>query len=105
MAHELYADPRNRVPTLQTLTVVLEAHEDPTMDPAKRAIEIFGTPEKAYEALSLHWHRTRERYPVWGVAKALESLEKTLSVPPEKSIFNHPLPPPKGVDDWFDTTR
>jgi hypothetical protein len=71
------------------------------MDVAKRAIEIFGTPEKAYAALSGHWQRVRERYPVYGVAAGLESLEKMLAVPSEKSIFNQPLQAPAGPDDWF----
>ena len=42
------------------------------MSPA-RAIELFGTPEKAYDALSGHWQRTRERFPVYGVAAGLGS--------------------------------
>ena len=83
------------------LLLVLEAYENPAMDSAKRAVEIFGTPEKAYDALCSHWQRIRERLPVYGVASALESLEKTLAVPKEKSIFNQPLPSPKGPDEWF----
>lgn len=102
MARSLYADPQNRVPTLQTLLLVLEAYENPDMDTAARAIEIFGTPEKAYEALCNHWYRTREHFPVYGVAKALESLERQLNTPKEESIFNKPLPPPAGPDSWFD---
>jgi tetratricopeptide (TPR) repeat protein len=102
LGRSLYdAGVQNRTPTLLVLLVVLEAHENPQMDVAKRAIEIFGTPEKAYEALSLHWRRTRERFPVFGVASGLESLEKTLAIPAEKSIFNEPPPPPTGPDEWF----
>lgn len=100
-ARSLYADPQNRVPTLLTLLLVLEAHENPEMDTAARAVEIFGTPEKAYEALCNHWYRTRERFPVYGVAKALESLERQLEIPKDKSIFNQPLSPPSGPDAWF----
>ena len=101
LGQALYADPRNRVPTLMLLLLVLEAHENPAMDFTKRAIEIFGTPEKAYEALTGHWQRTRERLPIYGVAGALESLEKTLDIPKEKSIFKQPLQAPVGPDDWF----
>lgn len=101
-ARSLYDEGRqNRTPTLLMLLLVLEAHENPEMDVAKRAIELFGTPEKAYEALSSYWQRTRERFPVYGVAAGLESLEKTLSVVPDKSIFNRPPPPPAGPDEWF----
>lgn len=101
-ARTLYKEPQNRVPTLLTLLLVLEAHENPEMDTAARAIEIFGTPEKAYEALSNQWFRTRERFPVYGVAKALESLERQLKIPKEDSVLDKPLPSPAGPDMWFD---
>jgi hypothetical protein len=102
LGRSLYdAGKQNHTPTLLMLLVVLEAHENPSMDVAKRATELFGTPEKAYEALSSHWRRTRERFPVYGVATGLESLEKTLSIPAEKSVFNEPPPPPAGPDEWF----
>lgn len=103
LGRSLYADPRNRVPTLMILLLVLEAHENTAMDSTLRAIEIFGTPEKAYEALCGHWQRTRERFPVYGVATALETFEKSLAIPQEKSIFNKPLQAPQGPDDWFNS--
>lgn len=101
MARAMYAQPSNRTPTLMILLVVLEAHENPEMDVARRAIEVFKTPEAAYEALSGHWQRTRERFPVFGVAGALEELEKMLGIPAAESIFNQALQPPAGPDEWF----
>ncbi len=102
LAHSLYADGKsNRMPTLMVLMLVLEAKQTPTMDVAARAIELFGTPQKAYETLAMHWQRTRERFPVYGVAAGLESLEKLLEIPPEKSILNQPLPAPLDTDDMF----
>ena len=101
LGKSLYADPRNRVTTLMILLLVLEAYDNPAMDCSGRAIEIFGTPEKAYEALTGHWQRTRERFPIYGVAEALESLEKSLAIPKNKSIFNQPLQAVVGPDDWF----
>lgn len=102
LGRSLYdAGEQNRTPTLLMLLLVLEARENPSMDVEQRAIELFGTPEKAYEALSSHWRRTRERFPVYGVASGLESLERTLAIPAEKSIFNQPPPPPAGPDEWF----
>jgi hypothetical protein len=90
LLQHLYEDPHNRVPTLSVMLVVLEAYQHPEMDTAKRAVEIFGTPEKAYEAFKNHWLRTRGRYPVYGVTKALESLETTLKISPENSVFARP---------------
>ena len=101
MARSLYASGRNSTPTLLILLLVLETHENPSMDSAKRAVELFVTPEKAYEALSGHWQRTRDRFPVYGIAAALKSLEKTLAVPEGKSIFNQPLQSNSGAHDWF----
>lgn len=101
-ARELYDEAlQNRVPTLVTLIFVLEAHEDPSMDLAKRAVELFGTPRKAYEALSNHWLRTSEGFPVYGVAETLQSLENTLSIPPAESIFRKPQPPAWSADKYF----
>ncbi|MES2658434.1 MAG: hypothetical protein V4689_07435 [Verrucomicrobiota bacterium] len=101
LGRSLYQNPQNRTPTLKTLIFVLEAHENPDLDTTARAIEIFGTPEKAYEALSAHWLRTRERFPIYGVAKTLQALEKLLKIPSEQSVLNRPLPPPAGPQDWF----
>jgi hypothetical protein len=102
LARSLYAQGRkNRTPTLRMVLLVLEAHAHPSMDPARRAVELFGTPEKAYAALSGHWQRTRDRFPVFGVAPALQSLEATLSIPEEKSLLRQTLPPPRHPDDDF----
>lgn len=101
LARSLYAERINHTPTLLILMLVLEAHENPEMNVVERALEIFETPEKAYEALTGHWQRTRERFPVYGVAGALEELEKRLAVPAEQSIFNQALQSPAGPDDWF----
>ncbi len=101
LATNLYADEKNRMPTLLFLLFTLEFHQNPGIDPVKRAIEIFGSPEKAYESLCLNWQRTKERFPVYGVARTLEALEKMLSVPADKSIFNKPLQPRPMTDDVF----
>ena len=102
LGRRLYAQgSKNHTPTLLCLLLVLEARENPAMDVAGRAVELFGSAAKAYDVLCNHWRRTRERFPVYGVAPALESLEKSLSIPNEKSILNQPLPPPPNPDDWF----
>ena len=101
LARALYVQTQNRTPTLLILLLVLEAHENPAMDSAQRAIELFETPEKAYAALTGHWQRTREYFPVFGVAAALESLEKSLAISPEQSIFKQPLSPATELDSGF----
>jgi tetratricopeptide (TPR) repeat protein len=102
LGRSLHAERINHTPTLLILLFVLEAHENPQMDTLQRALELFGTPEKAYEALTGHWQRTRERFPVHGVAASLESLEKSLAVPADKSIFKQEIPGAGSVDDWFE---
>lgn len=102
LARSLFeASRQNRTPTLRMLLVVLEVHEDPSMDVARRAVELFGSPEAAYAALCGHWQRTRDRFPVFGLASAMKSLERSMSIPQEKSIFKRALPPPPNPDDWF----
>ena len=102
LARTLYAEgPQNRTPTLRMLLLVLEAHENPSLDVAARAIELFGDLQQAYDALGGHWRRTRERFPVFGVSAGIEALERQLAIPSEKSIFNEPPPPPVGPDEWF----
>ena len=102
LGRSLYAEgERNHTPTLLILLLVLEAWENPEMDSAARAVELFETPEKALDALGGHWMRTRERFPVYGVAKAIEALERQLKISSENSVFNQPPPPPMDPDDMF----
>ncbi len=101
LGHELFQKPYNRLPTLKTLLLVLEAHENPAMDTEARAIELFGSAEDAYKSLSLHWRRTDDRFPVYGTAATLQALEKTLHIPAAESVLNQPLPPPRGPAQWF----
>lgn len=102
LARKLYGEgPINRTPTMKALLFVLEAWENPKMDLKARAIEIYGTPENAYDALSVHWSRVRDGFPVHGVSAVIALLEEQLSIPKDKSVLNKPLPPPGGPDEWF----
>lgn len=102
LARKLYGEgPINRTPTMKALLFVLEAWENPKMDLKARAIEIYGTPENAYDALSVHWSRVRDGFPVHGVSAVIDLLEEQLSIPKDKSVLNKPLPPPGGPDEWF----
>jgi hypothetical protein len=71
------------------------------MDLLASAIAIYETPENAYEALSAHWERTRDGFPVHGVSAAIVLLEDRLSIPKDQSVLNKPSPPPGGPDEWF----
>ena len=101
LGQRLYAQKTNRTPTLLVLLLVLEAHENPALDTTQRATALFGTPQKAYEALCNHWLRGNDRFPVFGVAATLEALEKLLAVSPEKSIFAKSLQLPQAQEDLF----
>jgi hypothetical protein len=101
-ARMLYAQGKiNHTPTLKALLFVFQAWENPQMDLLASAVEIFGTPENAYEILSMHWRRTREGFPVYGVSQAILLLEERLVVPKDKSVLNLPLLAPGGPDEWF----
>ncbi len=101
LARSLYADPSHHRPTLKVLLYALECHADPGRDVEKLALEIFGDPKTAYKALKLHWERTREGYPMDGVAEGLARMENLLGVPMLESILAKPPPPPPSLDDWF----
>jgi tetratricopeptide (TPR) repeat protein len=101
LARKLYANPSNRVTTLVSLLFVLEERESPSKAPDLRAIELFGSPKAAYRELGDFWVNTKQRYPVDGIAAALQGLEWRLLVPEEKSIFKIPLPPEIDPNTWF----
>ena len=102
LARSMHAEGvKNHTPTFLCILFTLEAHQNPDADAAELAVRIFGTPEKAYAVLSLYWQRTSERFPVFGVAKAMASLEDSLNLPTEKRVLLQPLPPPRSPDQWF----
>jgi len=101
LARSLHEDRRHRTPTLLMLLYVLECHADPDRDVEKLALEIFGSAEKAYKALTLHWLRTREGFPMDGVALGIARMEGLLGVPLPESVLGRPPQPPPSLDDWF----
>lgn len=101
MARRLFASPSNRLPVLGCVLLAMESRADPKKSPVELALAIFGTARNAYEPLCDYWVRVRERYPLDGVAAALQGLEKQLAIPPEKSVFKRPLQQLEGPDDWF----
>jgi hypothetical protein len=62
---------------------------------------VFPSHESAYEILSSQWLRTRDQFPVFGVAQAIALLESELKIPEEKSPLKKDLPPPMDPEDYF----
>lgn len=104
LARVLHArSPQNRTPTLLMLLYVFECHADPGLDVESKAVDLFGSPRRAYDALSKYWLRSRDGYPVHGMAKGLKALETTLNIATKDSVLNQtPLPPPD-PSAWFRT--
>ena len=102
LARFLHASsPQNRTPTLMMLLYVFECHADPDLDVESKAVALYGSPRQAYDALSKYWLRSRDGYPVHGMAKGLKALETTLKIPAKDSVLNQtPLPPPD-PSVWF----
>ena len=94
LARSLYQNRSNRTLTLECVYFTLEVYANPAViDPERLAIGLFGSAENAYKSLSNYWLRTREHFPVHGVAAALKAFETQLGIPADKSIFlQHPEP-------------
>lgn len=103
LARRLFAESKkNRTPTLLVLMLVLESRLEPVDDPVERAVALFGgSTEKAYRELSRYWLRTREGYPMHGMAQVLQGLETRLLIPLEQSVLRQGRMPPAGPDNWF----
>jgi len=80
---ELLANPRNRVPTLLCIAYVLECRFDPPEDPVARAVEIFGSEEKALRNLGSYFLNIYDRLPMDGVELAVRLLEYRRGIRPE----------------------
>lgn len=87
--------------TLMALLYTLRYHEDPEQPVMDLVDRTFPSHEVAYRVLSDTWVRTRENYPVHGVARAIVLLETELGIPEEKSPLNTIVPPPMNPDDYF----
>lgn len=101
MARRLYATPSNRIPALNCVLLALESRADPSKSPTELALAIFDDAKSAHDQLSDYWVRVRERFPLDGVASALQGLEKQLAIPAEKSVFKRHLQPMDSPEDWF----
>jgi len=101
MAREMSENPSNRTTTFNSILFALEEKDSPSPNPAAHATQIFGSEKEAYDELSLYWLRENERFPVNGVAAALQAFETKSGIPADKSIFRKIGRRDEGPDDWF----
>lgn len=101
IAKRLHKEQGARNATMLSLLYTLGYHEDPTQSVTGLIDSIFPSHEAAYQVLSNLWMRTRDRYPVYGVAQGIALLEAEFKIPAEKSVLNQPVPPPMNPEDYF----
>jgi hypothetical protein len=75
-------------PMVLAVLFTMEMRADPQRDALELALELFQTPENAYQQLGTFWLRPQQRFPTDGVAAALVALEIRLLMPPEASVLN-----------------
>jgi hypothetical protein len=80
---ELLEVPTNRVPTLLCIRYVLEQKIHPSDDPVGRAVEIFGSREKALRNLGSYFLNIYDRLPMEGVETVVRMLEYHKGICPE----------------------
>jgi len=105
LALEIKDEQGRAMPTMLGLLYTLGFHQDPDQPVLELIDSIFPSREVAYEILGTQWLRTRDRFPVHGIAKALARLEKLLNVPEEKSILKQTPQAPMDPDDYFSRER
>jgi hypothetical protein len=102
LARQLYQSRNNRTPTLLAVLFVLEINANPQLDGMKLALALYGDETNAYDGLSSHWLRKKERFPAGeGLAAVLMELEKRLGILPDKSVFQVKDTTPLQQDDWL----
>jgi len=88
-------------PTINGLSYTLKYHENPSQPVMALIDSIFPSRDAAYETLSSQWQRTRDRFPLFGVAEAIALLESDLGIAREASVLRQELPLPVNPDDYF----
>lgn len=101
LAEEIKAEQSRTLPTMLGLLYTLNFHQNPDQPVMALVDSIFPSRELAYDILGNQWLRTRDRFPVHGIAKAIAQLEQLLKVPGESSIFKQELQKPLDLDDYF----
>jgi hypothetical protein len=102
---EIEADGGPMPPTTYGLSYTLRHHENPSLPVRELVDSIFPSRQAAYETLGSQWLRTRDHFPLHGVAEAVALLESDLEIPPERSVLKQDVPPPMDPDDYFTPKR
>ena len=88
-------------PTFYGLSYTLKYHEDRSRSILALIDSTFPSRPAAYETLSSQWQRTRDRFPLFGVAEAIALLESDMKIPSVESVLKEDLQPPMDIEDYF----
>lgn len=99
LALEIRAEQGRLPPTVLGLLYTLQFHENPSIDTMTLLDSVFPDRRFAYQVLGDQWMRTRDYFPVDGIAPVLRLLEKEFGIPKEDSILNKELPSPMNIDE------
>lgn len=99
LAREISEEQSRVPPTVFGLLYTLNYHDDPTQDVLALVDSIFPSRRVAYKILSNQWMRTRDYFPVDGIARVVPLLEKELGIPEEESILKAELRSPMNPDE------
>ncbi|MEP3213080.1 MAG: hypothetical protein ABJQ29_07805 [Luteolibacter sp.] len=105
LAEEIAKTEGGRTATVLNLLYSLRYFANPEQPVGTLIDSVFPDRKTAYELLSRQWVRTRDRYPVHGIARAISLLEMQLGIPSARSILKQKLPSPVRVDDMFPAGR
>ncbi len=99
LAREIKEEQPSVPPTVLGLLYTLNYHKDPEQDVLALAASIFPGRKIAYEILGNQWMRTRDYFPVDGIARVIPLLEKELGIPEKDSVLKVELPSPMNPDE------
>ncbi|MFK7849531.1 MAG: hypothetical protein AB8D78_01015 [Akkermansiaceae bacterium] len=101
LLEEIKEEQGRSLPTMLGLQYTLSYHQDPEQPVMELIDSVFPSRKVAYEILGLQWQRTRDRFPVYGIATALALLESQFGVEEKDSILKQELRQPMDVEDYF----
>lgn len=105
MARKIRQEQGVSTPTMLGLLYSLGYHENPLLSVEHLIDSAFPSHKIAYDVLGAMWSRTRDRYPVHGVAQGIAFLEAEFKVPAEKSVLKQQVAPPMDPEDYFRRDR